>query len=168
VAELRPTEETGSETARPRYGVLFYIGATGLMLAMFIEAIAVTGRHLGVPLLGALELIQAAILITATASMLSATLADAHATVRLLLARLSPAAREWLVRGAHALSAVFFALLTAAEVWLAAEAWSEFEHSELLHIPYRPLRAIVVVMTAAVAVTFAYKALRGTKRGRSA
>jgi TRAP-type C4-dicarboxylate transport system permease small subunit len=165
VAELRTSEEAESRTP-PRYGVLFYIGAAGLMLAMFIEAIAVTGRHLGVPLLGALELIQAAILITATASMLSATLADAHASVRLLLARLSPVGREWLQRGAYILSAAFFALLTVAEVWLAAEAWNEFEQSEILHIPFRPLRIIVVVMTAAVAVTFAYKALRATTRGR--
>jgi TRAP-type C4-dicarboxylate transport system permease small subunit len=166
VAELIPPEETRSAPAR--YGVLFYIGAAGLMLAMFIEAIAVAGRHVGVPLLGALELIQAAILITATAAMLSATLADAHANVRLLLARVSPTAREWLQRGAHVVSAMFFALLTIAEVQLAAEAWNEFEHSEVLHIPYRPLRIVVVVMTAAVALTFAYKALRGTKRGQDA
>jgi TRAP-type C4-dicarboxylate transport system permease small subunit len=163
VAELIPPEETRSAPAR--YGVLFYIGAAGLMLAMFIEAIAVAGRHVGVPLLGALELIQAAILITATAAMLSA---DAHANVRLLLARVSPTAREWLQRGAHVVSAMFFALLTIAEVQLAAEAWNEFEHSEVLHIPYRPLRIVVVVMTAAVALTFAYKALRGTKRGQDA
>jgi TRAP-type C4-dicarboxylate transport system permease small subunit len=165
VAELTPPEESGHGAPPPRYGVLFYIGATALLLAMFIEAIAVAGRHLDVPLLGALELIQAAILITATASMLMATLADAHASVRLLLARVSTVAREWLRRGAHIVSSLFFVLLTAAQVWLAVESWNEFEHSEILQIPFRPLRVIVIVMTAAVAIAFAYQALRAV-RGR--
>lgn len=163
MAELTP-EENG-HGALPRYGVLFYIGATGLLLAMFIEAIAVAGRHLGVPLLGALELIQAAILITATASMLMATLADAHASVRLLLARVSTVTREWLQRCAHIVSSLFFVLLTAAQIWLAVESWNEFEHSEILQIPFRPLRVIVIGMTAAVAIAFAYQALRAV-RGR--
>ena len=148
-----------------RYGVLFYLGAGGLLTAMAIEAIAVAGRQIGVPLLGALEIIQTAILVTASAAMLTATLADAHASVRLLVERLSSSAQEWLHRIALLVSAAFFASLAVSAAWLTMDAWNEFEHSELLHIPYRPLRVIVVVMTSAVAVVMAYKALRLVRRG---
>lgn len=147
-----------------RYGVLFYLGAGGLLTAMSIEAIAVAGRQLGIPLLGALEIIQTAILVTASAAMLTATLADAHASVRLLVERLSPTAQDWLHRLALLVSAAFFACLAVAAGWLTLDAWNEFEHSELLRIPYRPLRVIVVVMTSAVAAVMAYKALRPARR----
>lgn len=154
-------------SARPRYGVLFYIGASGLMLAMLVEAVAVLGRQLGIPLLGALEIIQAAILLTASASMLSATLSGAHATVHLLVERLSPRGQAILRRAALTVSSAFFACLSISAAWLTVEAWNDFEHSELLHIPYRPLRVIVVIMTAAVAIVFAYKALQRSAKERS-
>lgn len=152
----------------PRYGVLFYLGASGLLIAMGIEAIAVAGRQIGIPLLGALEIIQTAILLTASAAMLSATLADAHATVKLLVERLSPRMQAILHRLALLISAAFFGCLAAAAAWLTMDAWHEFEHSELLHIPYRPLRVIVVVMTAAIALTLAYKAVRPSERSTTA
>lgn len=166
MADVTPSPESKPQP-KPRYGPLFYIGATGLLLAMSVEAIAVLGRQLGMPLLGALEIIQAAILLTASASMLSATFAGAHATVHLLLERLAPTARSILRRAGFALSSIFFALLAVAAAWLTIDAWNEFEHSELLHIPYRPLRVIVVVMTAAVAVVFASKALQRAAKERS-
>jgi TRAP-type C4-dicarboxylate transport system permease small subunit len=143
-----------------RYGILFYLGAGGLLLAMSIEALAVAGRQIGVPLLGAIEIIQTAILVTASAAMLSATLADAHASVRLLVERMSPSTQRRLRRLALLISAAFFACLAVAAAWLTIDAWNEFEHSELLHIPYRPLRIIVVVMTAAIALTLAFQALK--------
>jgi TRAP-type C4-dicarboxylate transport system permease small subunit len=163
-----PSQESAPPGERRRYGVLFYVGAGGLMIAMTIEAIAVIGRQLGMPLLGALEIIQAAILLTATSSMLSATLTDAHASVHLLVERLSPSAKVWLHRAAMLISSVFLACLSVAAAWLTIEAWNDFEHSELLHIPYRPLRVIVVVTTAAVAVVFAYKAVRRVAKGHGA
>lgn len=161
-----PSQESNA-SPQPRYGVLFYIGASGLMLAMIVEAISVLGRQLGLPLLGALEIIQAAILLTASASMLSATLAGVHATVHLLVDRLSPGTRAGLHRIAFAISSAFFACLSIAAVWLTVEAWNDFEHSELLHIPYRPLRVIVVIMTAAVAIVFAYKAVQRVAKDRA-
>jgi TRAP-type transport system small permease protein len=148
-----------------RYGILFYLGAGGLLVAMSIEAIAVAGRQLGIPLLGALEIIQTAILLTASAAMLSATLADAHASVRLVVERLSPSTQHLLHRFALLVAAAFFACLAIAAGWLTIDAWNEFEHSELLHIPYRPLRVIVVVMTSAIALVFAYKAVQPAPRG---
>jgi TRAP-type transport system small permease protein len=151
----------------PRYGVLFYLGASGLLIAMGIEAIAVAGRQIGIPLLGALEIIQTAILLTASAAMLSATLADAHATVKLVVERLSPGAQSLLQRLALLISALFFGCLAVSVTWLTMDAWNDFEHSELLHIPYRPLRVVVIVMTTAIALTLAYKALRPRARSES-
>ncbi len=165
MAELNPDSTEPQD--KQRYGVLFYIGAAGLMIAMTVEAVAVLGRQFGMPLLGALEIIQAAILVAASASMLSATLVRAHATVHLLTDRLSPRGQRWMHRFTSLLSAAFFAVLAFSAAWLTLEAWNEFEHSELLHIPYRPLRIIVVVMTAAVAVTFAYQAVRRVAQGRN-
>ena len=165
MAELRSPIDGAPATHPKRYGILFYLGASGLLLATLIEAIAVAGRQLGAPLLGALEIIQTSILVTASASMLSATLADSHASVRLLVERLSPSAQFWLQRLALLVCAAFFACLAVAVAWLTIDAWNEFEHSELLHIPYRPLRVTVVVMTTAVAMTFAYKAVRLVPRG---
>jgi TRAP-type transport system small permease protein len=167
MAELTPPNELEASRAPQRYSVLFYIGAIGLMAAMIIEAIAVVGRQIGVPLLGALEIIQAAILLTATASMLSATLTKAHATVHLLVERLPARSQNVLRRLALLISSAFFVCLTVAATWLTIDAWNEFEHSELLHIPYRPLRVITVVMTAAVAIVFAYQALRRAKQGHA-
>jgi TRAP-type transport system small permease protein len=162
MAELTHGAETHGKPQR--YGVLFYLGAGGLLVAMAIEAIAVAGRQIGVPLLGALEIIQTAILITASSAMLSATLVDAHATVRLLVERLSPATQSWLHRLALLIAAAFFACLAFAAGWLTLESWGEYEHSELLHIPYLPLRIIVVVMTTAITLVLAYKALRPAKK----
>jgi TRAP-type C4-dicarboxylate transport system permease small subunit len=159
----------GSESKPPqRYGILFYLGAGGLLVAMTIEAIAVAGRQLGIPLLGALEIIQTAFLVTASAAMLSATLADAHASVRLVVERLSPALQSGLHRAAMLIASVFFACLTVAVAWLTMDGWNDFEHSELLNIPYRPLRVIVVVMTLAITIALAYNALRPTARGPQA
>jgi hypothetical protein len=40
--------------------LLFYAGSAGLLTVMLVESAAVIGRHIGVPLLGALEIVQAA------------------------------------------------------------------------------------------------------------
>jgi TRAP-type transport system small permease protein len=163
MADVKFGGEPG-EAKPQRYGVLFYLGAGGLLVAMSIEAIAVTGRQIGVPLLGALEIIQTAILVAASVAMLSATLADSHATVRLLVERLRPKTQTWLHRAALLISAAFFACLAFAAGWLTIESWGEFEHSEMLRIPYLPLRLIVFVTMTAIAVVLAYRALRPGKR----
>jgi TRAP-type transport system small permease protein len=160
VAELDPTN-TKAPIDR---GPLFYIGACGLLIVMAVETVAVIGRHIGWPLLGAIELIQAAILTAACAAAVSATLNQAHATVHLLVDRLPPTLKQGLLRLAALLSALFFAGLAAAALWLAADFWHAHEESELLHISFRPLRAMTALATAAIAGVFLYRALRpGTK-----
>ena len=145
-------------------GPLFYIGAGGLVLAMAVEALAVLGRHAGIPLLGAMEIIQASILLMASAAMLSATLNRGHATVTLLTTRVSPRVRDYLHAFAHLLSALFFVGLTTGVLWLAAETWNDHEQSELLHIPFRPLRIVSLVAALAIALVFLrdmWRSLRG-------
>ena len=148
-----PGEPSSAEPARP-VGPLFYIGAVGLLTAMAVEVIAVLGRQIGTPLLGALEVIQTAILLTSSAAMLSATLTDAHATVHLVTDRLSPRPRLFLRRLANFLSAVFFTGLAAGALWLTLDFWNANEQSELLHISYRPLRIISFVAVAGIVALF--------------
>jgi TRAP-type C4-dicarboxylate transport system permease small subunit len=162
VAELEPSGNSNAPLAR---GPLFYVGAGGLLIVMVVETVAVIGRRIGWPLLGAIEVIQAAILTAACVATVSATLNQAHATVHLLTDRLPSGAKQWLLRLAALLAALFFASLAVATAWLAADFWHAHEESELLHISFRPLRAMTVLAAGAVAAIFLYRALRsGTKQ----
>ena len=62
-----------SSTERRKRGLLFYVGAAGLLAMMLVEGVAVIGRHIGVPVTGALEIVQAAIVPAACAAMLICT-----------------------------------------------------------------------------------------------
>ena len=135
-------------------GPLFYVGAIGLLLAMGVEALAVFGRHAGSPFFGAIEIIQTAILLTASSAMVSTTMTRTHAGVTLLTDRIGTRARGVLRRISALLSVLFFAGLAAGSLWLTLDAWNEYEQSELLHIPFRPLRVISFAAVAAIAVLF--------------
>lgn len=152
---------TQTPKTEPSRGVLFYVGSAGLLFAMLVEALAVLGRHAGLPFLGALEMIQAAILLTACAAMVSATLHRAHASVTLLIDRLPSDAQHVLRCFAALLSIAFFTGLAAGALWLTIDTWNEFEQSELLHVPFRPLRVISFVAAAAIAVLFVRAIIRG-------
>jgi TRAP-type C4-dicarboxylate transport system permease small subunit len=140
------------------------MGAGGLLTMTAIETISVVGRHLGAPLLGALEVIRAAILLAACAAMVIATLADAHASVHLVLDRVPPRARHGLERFSALLSALFFAGLLTGSLWLASDFWSAHEESELLGIPFRPLRVLVSLSAGAIALLFLDRVLRSRPR----
>ncbi len=154
--------DSGGQTRGP----LFYIGAGGLLLAMAVEALAVLGRHAGIPLLGAMEIIQASILLMASAAMLSASLNKGHATVTLLTTRVGERAKNFLHAFANLLSALFFVGLAAGVLWLAMESWNDHEQSELLHIPFRPLRLVSLIAAVAIALVFLRDMWRSF-RGRS-
>jgi TRAP-type C4-dicarboxylate transport system permease small subunit len=160
----RIEDPEASPPAAPSHGPLFYVGAAGLLLVMATETVSVIGRHLGFPLLGALEIIQASILLAACTAMVSATLTRAHASVHLVIDRLSPRAREALLRAGALLSALFFAGLAAGSLWLVGDLWHAFEHSEVLGIPFRPLRLIVSLAALAVSAVFVRQAWRSPAR----
>ena len=141
-------------------GVLFYVGAVGLLMVMVIEVVSVVGRHARIPLVGALELAQAAIVPAACASMILASLAGTHAAVHLLTERLPPRMRAWMSRVSALLAGLFFAGLCTGAVWLTAEFWNSFEESDLLHIPFRPLRVLVALSAGALALIFFHRSVR--------
>ena len=129
--------------------LLVWIPGLALLFAMATDTLAMIGRQVHVPLLGAIELVQAAVLVAGCGALIVATFARTHARVHLLLDRMPAPTREFLER-LHALStAVLHAALLAGSAWLAFDLWQGHEESELLRIPYRPLR-VVVVMTLAV------------------
>lgn len=160
MAELNGDEARASRRRQGLRGPLFYMGAIGLATATVIDTIAVSGRWLSLPLHGALEIIQAAVLITACVSMITATLEGSHATVHLLLNRVGPRFKVLLNRVASVVGVVFFAGLTVASVWLTVEHWGGREQSELLHIPFRPLRLLCSVSMLIIVAVFAYRAFR--------
>jgi len=135
--------------------VIFYIGASGLILVMLVETLAVIGRHIAWPFLGAIEIIQAAILVSACAAMVLATVSGVHATVHLLTDHLSGAWKSALQRLAALFSALFFIGLACGATCLANEFWNAQEETELLHISFRPLRVLTAVAVASVVFVFA-------------
>jgi TRAP-type transport system small permease protein len=136
---------------------LFYLGAAALLFAVAVDAIAVIGRHIGKPLLGSIELMQAAILIAASNAIVSATMVDKHAVVHLLIDRLSPRARQLMDRVHAALCALFFAALAVGSIWIALDLRGGNEESELLRLPYAPLRTISIIAVSAVALIYLWR-----------
>jgi TRAP-type transport system small permease protein len=137
-------------------GPLIYLGGAALLATVVVIATAVVARHLGRTLTGSLELAQATILIASSCSLVAATLAQRHATVHLLVDRVGSRAQALLTWMGHLLGAIFFLLLAAGEIWIASDMWSGHEESELLHIPYAPLRILsiaAVLGAAAVMMT---------------
>ncbi len=135
-------------------GPLFYVGSAALFLAMAIDALAVLMRHVGATLLGSIELVQAAILVAASCAVVVATRLGAHARVHLLTNRLGARSRNAVAALSRTLSVLFFLLLAAGQAWVAHDLWHGQEESELLHIPYAPLRIIgIASLVAAGGIT---------------
>jgi len=147
----------------PKRGPLFYIGAGGLLSLMVIETAAVLGRHAGFPVTGALELAQATIAFAACAAMLVATMQGAHAAVHMLTDRMPKGLQHQVFRAGSVLAGLFFAALCAGSAWLAFEYWDSYEQTEVLHIPFRPLRAAVTLAAALVSFVFFRRAMRVEK-----
>ncbi len=154
--------ERDAITLPPQRGPLFYLGAIGLVVLMVVGTLAVLGRHVGRPFLGAIEIIQAAILLMACASVVIATISEAHAAVHLLTDRLAAKPKHSLAKLAAFLSAIFFIGLTVGGVWLAMDYWHAHEESEVLHIPFRPLRALTALTMASIACVYLYRTFRSS------
>jgi TRAP-type C4-dicarboxylate transport system permease small subunit len=142
---------------------LFYLGGIALLFAMAVEALAVLGRHIGKPLPGSIELVQAAILVASSAAILSATLAEKHARVRLVGDRLKGGPLVILKRVQALFSILFFCALAAGSIWIFMDLWGGFEESEVLHIPFAPLRIVCIVSVLGVVFDF----LRRLREGQS-
>jgi len=160
------THEQSDVNARPNAleQLLFYVGSAALLTVIAVETVSVLGRHFSLPLIGAIEIIQASILVAACASTVFATLRAAHAAVRLLTNRLSSRAQQHLSQLNALLSALFFAGLAIGSCWLAFDFWNSYEESELLHISYRPLRAIATLSALIATLIFLYRTLHREKQ----
>lgn len=130
------------------------MGAFSLLLAMAVDTLAVMGRHIGIPFPGSIELVQAAILVASSAAILSATLANKHARVHLVMDRMKGKPLVVLRCVQAAVSALFFFALAAGSIWIFVDLWGGFEESEVLHIPFAPLRIVSIVSVLGVAFGF--------------
>jgi len=129
---------------------LVWVAGGALLVAMVVDTAAMIGRQVHLPLLGSIEIVQATVLFASAGALLLAALEHAHARVHLLLGRLPGNWRSWLACLHAACAVVFYLGLLAGSAWIAADLWNGYEHSELLHLPYRPLRIAVVLTLLAL------------------
>lgn len=156
---LPPPDDFGEERAPASLpggatGVAVAIGSVALLIAMATDALAVIGRHLGLPLLGALELVQASVSVAGTCALVCASAAGAHAVIHALLDRVSPSVRAVLAPAGHLLGAMFFGLLAVGCGWLAWDLRHAEEATDLLGIPLMPLRLFATVALGFIAFLF--------------
>ena len=144
--------------------VLVLAAGGALLLAMVVDTLAMIGRHVHVPLVGSIEIVQAAVLFASAGGLIVAALDGAHARVHLVLDRLPARWRGFADRLAAAAAVLVYAALLAGSVLIAGDLWNGHEESELLHIPYRPLRVAVVIALAVLALRALYRVLRGERR----
>jgi TRAP-type C4-dicarboxylate transport system permease small subunit len=140
------------------------LGSIGLFGAMATDALAVLGRHTGFIVLGSIEIVQTMIVLLASAAVVLATLERSHAAVHILTERLVPSTAARLARLANIASAIIVAVLLAGALWLMADLWNAHERSELLHIPFRVLRAIFAGALFVVLIVFLRQAFAKAAR----
>ena len=139
------------------------IGSLGLLIATGTDAVAVIGRHGNFSLLGSIEVVQAAIVLLAAASMVYATSRGEHATIHFLTDRLSDGKSAALVKLSSLISACFCLLLVVGCIWVSIESWSGYERSELLHIPYKWLRLVLIFAIGVMVGCFFSRCWRGAR-----
>ena len=130
-------------------------GGVALLGAMAADFIAVIGRHTGFSLLGAIEIVQALVLISGSIAIVIATYERSHAVVHLLVDRLAPGPKLWFGRINALFSMLFFIAATFGSGWIAIDMIGAHEVSELLDIPMLPLRLLCALCAAICALLFA-------------
>lgn len=143
----------------------FVLGSIGLLLAGAVDVLAVIGRHVGIPLVGSIEIVQACVVLMGSAALVGTTLQGGHATVHLLIDRLSPRYAKQLGRLTRWLSALSFILVAYGSYLVLVDLWHGGEQSELLGLPYAPLRFVFLASLVLVALLFLTAAGLGRARG---
>ena len=138
----------------PLRRLAYTLGATGLGLAAASDFIAVAGRHLGLHLLGSIELTQTGIVFLGAGAMLYATLERHHASVHMVTSRLPLHVAAMLRRIMAVVSALVFLGVAIGTAWVMRDLWAGYEMTELLHIPIRWLRALWLLASFAIAALF--------------
>ncbi len=157
---MHHVKSMNNDNARQRsaYRALVFMGGVPLLIAMSVDTVAVIGRLLRAPLNGSIEIVQFALLISGSLAILVATVAGTHVAVRLLFDRTRGRARIRLQRLIHIVAALYFLALLVGGVWLGIDAWYGYEQTEILGLPYRPLRIVANLSVAAVCVVFVHRA----------
>ncbi|MFM5932324.1 MAG: TRAP transporter small permease subunit [Novosphingobium sp.] len=158
MSDLGPAHDHPGRSPMARMAYL--LGGAGLLGATAVDSLAVAGRHIGLPVLGSIELVQAAVVLLASSAMLIATLVGEHASVHIVTERLPAGTAARLARGASVVCALAFTLIAIGSAWICVELWDGFERTELLHLPLRWLRLLWVVFALLTAFAFARRALR--------
>ena len=140
------------------------LGSIGLLGAMATDALAVLGRHTGFIVLGSIEIVQTMIVLLASAAVVLATLERTHAAVHILTERLPKRIAKRLAQLAKVASALIVAILLGGSLWLLFDLWNAHERSELLHIPFRVLRAIFAGALFVVLLVFLRQAFAKAAR----
>lgn len=144
--------------------IVIWIGGLALLAATLVDTFAVIGRHIGLPLTGSIELMQAVVLVSGSIGLVVATWDLSHARVRIVVERLSPAARRVADVLSDLLTLAFVLALLAGSVWLSADLWNGHEQSELVGVPWLVLRLIANVCLFACAVLLAARLVRPSQR----
>ena len=131
--------------------LMVWTGGAALLAATAIDTVAVIGRQVGFRVHGAIELIQAAVLVAGAVALVAATLARSHARVRIVVERMGNA-RLWFDRFSEALAAVFLAALLIGSSWLSADLWNSHEISEVAGVPWRWMRLAANLALAAMVI----------------
>jgi len=154
-----PTERPARAAA-----LLTVLGAMALATSMLVGAVSVLARHLDIALPGDIEIMRTAILVTASVSVLSATIARRHATVHLLIDRLPVPVGNRLKSTGEWLSGLFFLAGAAGLAWITWDLRNAHEQSDILHIPFAPLRWISLAALVGAAVASAVRGRRGNRQ----
>jgi TRAP-type C4-dicarboxylate transport system permease small subunit len=144
-----------------RIGV--WLGGSALVAATAINVGSVIGRRIGLPLHGAIELVQVCVLVAGTIALVRATALAAHARIHLVLDRLSPPRRDLADRLSALADMLFFIALLAGSAWIQSDLWNAHEASEVIGVPWRVLRLAANLGLASIAALFAMQALRGRR-----
>lgn len=131
--------------------LMIWTGGAALLAATAIDTVAVIGRQAGYSVHGAIELIQAAVLVAGAVALVAATAARNHARVRVVVERLGKA-RIWAERWSELLTAVFLCALLAGSVWLSVDLWNSHEVSEVAGVPWRWMRLAANVALVAMLI----------------
>src|SRR4051812_4934404 len=98
-------------------GLMFLVGSAALLAAMATDFVSVICRHIHIPFVGAIEIIQPFIVFAVAAAGIAATLTRAHATVHIVTERLPPVWRARLARVSDLLGCVAFGAVAAGDLW---------------------------------------------------
>lgn len=132
--------------------VAVIVGGMALLAATMIDTLAVIGRHVGLPLTGSIELMQAAVLLSGGISLVVAAIERSHAHVSLVVDRLPAGGRFWAGKLADVLTLLFFLALLAGSLWLQFDLWNAHERSEIIGVPWRALRLVANICLALTAL----------------